>query len=137
MKIDLPLKYRYTYKLAPRFGNWGHVWKLIGRWGGLHLHITDFGAEHAEKYGDRYSAGLEVHYRVPPKHMNDQPPSFDHCDLIECPCWHDGTSLYPQENILPIWLISPNDHEGMFRLLARYADERFAEFDRTPEEVTQ
>lgn len=120
---DLPRTYRYQYRMWLFAGHWKHSYELIGRWGGIHFHVTDFADNpHAS---ERYSAGLEIHYRQPPPYM-DGPPSHDECFLLKAPCWHDGTSLYAQERILP--LFNGRDHDTLFRFLAGEADERFSEF---------
>jgi hypothetical protein len=120
---DLPREYRYVYKLWLFAGHWKHNYHLVGRWGGLNFHITDFGEERLAAIPDRYSAGLECHYRQPPDYMRNDPPSHDCCWLLKAPCWHDGTSIYAQETLLP--LFDGKDHVRMFVHLAKEADERF------------
>lgn len=121
---DLPRKYRYRYRMELFGGHWHHSYELIGRWGGLALNITDFGDENIKILGQRYSAGLECHYRQPPNYMSDAPPSHDKCSVLGgCPCWHDGTSLYAQEHFVP--LFDGVSHDRMFRHLAADADGRF------------
>lgn len=118
-------RYRVRYVWSHRFGHPHHSYEVVGRHGGLHLHISDLGDEHAKKYGERYSAGLESHWREPPGYMADQPPSQDECWLLKQPCWHDGTSLYAQERYVPMFVggLSP---EAMLRALCAEADKRFA-----------
>lgn len=121
--MKLPDQYRYTYKTTLFAGHWKHDYQLIGRHGGLNFHITDMGDEYAAKYNvDRFSAGLEYHWRVPPDYMADKPPSHDRCWLLKCPCWHDGTSVYAQETLLP--LFDGRDHMRLFMKLAMDANER-------------
>ena len=123
--IDLPGRYRYQYRLMLQFGHWVHYYELIGARGGLHFHVSDHGEDYEKKYyGHRMIAGLEIHYRTPPDYMAHQPPSQDECDLLKAACWHDGTSLYAHDVLLPIF--DGRDHEGMFRLLVDEADKRFA-----------
>ena len=114
MSEKLPREYRYTYKLHLFAGYWNHDYQLVGRHGGLNLHITDMGDNTIG--GERYSTGLEYHYREPPDHMTDQPPSQDECWLLKQPCWHDGTSLYARERYLPMF--DGQNHERMFFALA-------------------
>ena len=127
--IDIKRKWRALYQYQSRFGNPKHDWQVIGASGALHFHVTDHGAEHEAKFGQRYSAGLEVHYRQPPDYMAEQPPSHDECWVLKCPCWHDGTSLYAYEHVLPFWLSRPDDHERMFDFLRSEAEERFRKDD--------
>ncbi len=117
------MNYRFKYTFFEPFGHPKHFYEAVGRWGGLHFHVTDLGETHAEKYGERYSAGLEVHYRQPPDYMDDRPPSHDDCWLLKCPCWHDGTSLYAMKSMLPRW--DQKNPKAVFRMLEREADERF------------
>lgn len=119
---DLTDRYRYQYRMFYQFGSWKHFYELIGRHGAVHFHVTDFG-ENRKGFPDRYSAGFEVHYREPPNYMRSLPPSHDHCPLLKTPCWHDGTSLYAQETLLPMFLRM--NHIAMFRFLIGDADNRF------------
>lgn len=118
-------QFRSKYTYEPAFGHPRHVWTVIGRHGAIHFHVTDMGEEYRQKYGERYSGGLEVHYRSPPEHMEHDAPSQDKCWLIGCPCWHDGTNLYATERVIPFWLAAPHDHERMFQFLIRDYEIRF------------
>jgi hypothetical protein len=121
------MKFRYKYEYTNDFGYPKHVWTCIGRRGAMHFHVTDMGEKgpDGERRSDRYSGGLEVHYREPPDYMGEQVPSTDKCWLIGCPCWHDGTSLYAQEFLIPFWLANPTDHDRMFKCLAHEYEQRF------------
>ncbi len=113
MTAGLPRIYRYQYCLRLFAGNWNHSYEVIGRWGALNFHVTDLGEDYAKKFSsDQYSAGLECHYRTPPSYMADQPPSQDYCWLLKQPCWHDGTSLYALEVLMPFF--DPQNHKPMF-----------------------
>ena len=116
---------KYTYEV--RFGSPVHVWSTVTEKGGMHLHISDHGAEHAKKYGEQYSGGIEMHWRSPPDYMQGQPPSHDDCDLLHTPCWHDGSSLQVTDTWIPRWRASPDDHDRMFRLLESELEEQLAE----------
>lgn len=120
-------KYRCEYKYSKPYGSPEHTWTVVARHGAMHFHASDCGEEHAKKFGrdNRFSGGLEIHYRTPPDYMANDAPSQDKCWLIGCPCWHDGTSLYASETIIPFWLVAPNDHERMFTFLIREYEERF------------
>lgn len=125
-KPKLPDTYRYQYRLVHQYGQWRHHYELIGRRGGLDFHITDLGEE---RVPDRYSAGLEFHYREPPSYMATKPPSRDCCHLLNAPCWHDGTSLYAHEKLLPRF--DGMDHEQMFRALVVEANRAFESDDES------
>jgi hypothetical protein len=128
-------KFRAKYEYRPNHGHPEHVWTVIGRLGAMHFHVTDMGEQWIIEHPsyERYSGGLEIHYRSPPDYMRDDAPSQDKCWLIGCPCWHDGTSLYASETLIPYWLVEPHDHQRMFhRLEMEYAD-RFKPEDEAAE----
>jgi hypothetical protein len=120
------MKYKneYAYKRRPD-GYPEHVWTCIGRKGAMHFHVTDMGEEWEQKGNDRYSGGLETHHRQPPDYMDDQAPGTEDCWLLHGACWHDGTSLYAHERLIPYWLVAPHYHERMFRMLEHEYEERF------------
>jgi hypothetical protein len=120
LPTDFGRKYRLIIRKTLTFGSWKHEWSLIGRHGGVHLHIS---GPHVYDNSEHWSAGLEFHYRSPPEYMENDPPSHDRCWLIECPCWHDGTILYAQEHYLPMFLMG--DDARILRGLMRDADEKF------------
>lgn len=113
--------YRCEYTYSRSFSQPQHIWQCVGAKGAIHLHITDYG----EKYGERYSGGIEIHYRTPPDYMASDAPSHDECRILKCPCWHDGSSLQASEIWIPFWLENMHDHEGMFRMLEREMKQRF------------
>jgi len=118
-------EWRCKYEFTLRFDNPFHVYSVLGALGGLSFHVTDRGEKEAEEAFGRYSGGLEAHYRTPPDYMSERPPSHDECWLLCAPCWHDGTSLYASETIIPYWLTAPDDHVRMFKFLEQEANERF------------
>lgn len=121
-------KYRCEYKYGKPWGNPNHTWTVIGARGAMHFHVSDIGEANVKSHDldRRYSGGLECHYRFAPDYMADQAPTQDKCWLLGCPCWHDGTSLYAQETIIPFWLTSPHDHDRMFNFLIREYEDRFS-----------
>ena len=124
---DLPRRYRYQLRVHLFAGLWRYDYELIGARGGLNLHVS---GPHRYDDADHWSAGLEIHSRTPLH--EDRAPSHDHCWLLQCPCWHDGTSLYAQEHYLP--MVMAGYHDMVFRDLIRYADDRWVE--RACEAVT-
>jgi hypothetical protein len=121
------MRYRCEYKYHKPWGNPSHVYTVIGARGAIHFHVSDMGEKQVKEYNldQRFSGGLECHYRTPPDYMAHSAPSQDKCWLLCCPCWHDGTSLYASEIIIPFWLGNPNDHERMFNFLIREYEDRF------------
>lgn len=108
------MEFRFKYEYSKSYGSKAtHIWSIIGKHGAMHLHINNYSySENLEK--DTYSGGLETHYRSPPDYMANDAPSSDNCWLLKSPCWHDGTSLYVEEHLIPFWLQSPHDHDRMF-----------------------
>ena len=120
LPTDLPISFKYKIGVSLFAGSWHYNFSLIGARGGVNLHVSG-----PHNYGgvDHFSAGLEFHHRQP-IHDSDYPPSHDECWLLKCPCWHDGTSLYAQEEYLP--RVLSGDYEGVFRRLVLDAKDRFA-----------
>lgn len=120
------MKFSSKFIYERLYGQPHWTWLVVGRKGAVHFHVSDCGKENGEKYGQRYSGGLEIHYREPPSYMADHAPSQNRCWVLKCPCWHDGTSLYASERVIPFWLSAPDDHERIFRFLEHEYMERFA-----------
>lgn len=104
------MKYRSKYEYSRPFGNPTHVWSVIGRHLAIHLRIVDLG-DHG------LSGGIELHFREPPEYMAEDAPSHDRCELLQGPCWHDGSSMQATERWIPFWQLAPHEHERMFREL--------------------
>lgn len=123
---------RYEYRYVP-FGEGPqvtHLWSVVGDEGGLHISITDTADENKTSFG-RFYGGLECHYRKRPDYVRDEtPPDHENCWLIHAPCWHDGTSLYASEVIIPYWQGEPGNNERMFKFIKREYARRFQ--DQTP-----
>jgi hypothetical protein len=110
--------HKYTWEKP--FGSVRHTWELVSERGGIHFHATI-----NDKYGS--SCGLEIHYRNPPDYLCGHAPSQLNCWLLKCMCWHDGTTLYAEETLWPIFsaMLKKGDHESIFRFLEQEADQRF------------
>ena len=118
-------KYKYKYEYSYSFGQYPlHIWSCVGSKGAIHVHITDYGEEHALKYGEQYAGGIEFHYRHPPDYM-DTAPTRNNCWLLNSPCWHDGSSLQASEYWIPQWELDPHNHEAMFNLIERRMEQKF------------
>lgn len=118
----MSVKFRGKYEYENVFGHARHTWSVVLAAGAMHLHVVD-GGERAGEH--RYSGGIEVHYRQPPRYMRDEPPSHDHCWLLQSPCWHDGSSLQASERWIPLWLAMPHEHDTILRMLAEHAEMTF------------
>jgi len=105
----------HKYTWSKPFSYVRHSWELVGPTGGIHFHVADD------------TAGLEIHYTSPPDYMKGTAPHQTKCWLLNCPCWHDGTSLYATDTLWPMIksYLKAGDHEKIFKILEREADERF------------
>jgi hypothetical protein len=110
------MKYKFKYEYTNDFGTPRHTWSLVGAKGGLHLHISEL--KTAQFEDEKYSGGIEIHYRYPPEYRENDAPSHNNCWLLGCPCWHDGSSLQVSEIWIPLWKVDKHDHDRMFGLLA-------------------
>lgn len=90
------------------------LWSCVGPELGIHIWIAK---SEVPLLGREYYGGLEMHYRAAPDYMRESPPSQKMCWLLEAPCWHDGTSLYASEVIIPFWKLDPDNDERMFEFL--------------------
>jgi hypothetical protein len=125
MTRKLNMQYRFNPK---RFGSREHSYEVVGQLGGVHLHITEFQRD-ADLGLPPASGGLEFHYASCPP-GEDRPPDHAPCNIIGRPCWHDGTSLYVSEVLLPFWELYKNDPET---ILTRVAQE-YARLERRRQE---
>lgn len=135
------MKYRKEYKMTFPYGTRPHhCWSIVGRHGAKHLHINGYDAMNSRI---EFCGGLETHWRVPPEYMANQAPSQDKCWLLNQPCWHDGTSLYVSESIIPmiegslrgIDGLTANDHAMIFKLLENHMEETFPETNKEQDNV--
>lgn len=85
-----------------------HAWFVEGEKGAVHLHISDYGEEHAATYGRQFSGGVEFHSRT-----GKGAPQHPQCDVLHAPCWHDGSSLMAEEQYVPMfssrWTVADNE----------------------------
>ena len=101
---------KYTYENL--YGNPRHTYSVIGGKGAVHFHVTEIRRSDDECV----SAGLEFHHREPPEYMKDDAP-HEKCWLIGGACWHDGTSLYAQDKIVPVWQDERHDTEAFLKTI--------------------
>jgi len=121
---SLPKRYRYKYVMEPRFEHLEHQYQLIGQGGGVHLHITEYSKDFAKEYKKKYTGGIECHFRNPPEYMENTPPTYDDCFLLKAPCWHDGSSLFVEEQIIPYF--ETMSIVTVFSQVVSYADSNFS-----------
>src|SRR5690606_2416265 len=122
--MALDNRFRYCYRYTPsRHGFAEHVYEVIGRDGAVHFHVTVSGR--ASDHGlPRYSGGLEEHRKQCPPYRDCAPDHMD-CRLTGGPCWHDGTSLYAMEVLIPQWERDFPDHDAVFAWLTHEYINRF------------
>lgn len=92
------------FRMYWRFDRYAYSYEVVGAKGGVALNISSYGKEGDEHNG--WSAGIEYHRRESP---DGSAPDHDRCYLLNCPCWHDGSSLYAQETWLPRHLHSSTE----------------------------
>ena len=109
-------KYEYTNDYYAK-----HIWSVEGANGGIHLHITDLGEKITN---ERYSGGIEYHYRTPPDYMKEDAPSHHNCFLLGGPCWHDGSSLQASEYWVPLWEMDQGNHDLIFSELQKELEKK-------------
>lgn len=121
--------WRFKFQWRKRFTVPEFTYSVVGAPGGAHLHISDYTSirEEAISPEDKFSGGLEIHSRKPLEHMYNSPPSQDHCWLLKSPCWHDGTSLYVTETVIPMWINREYDFDYWHQFLANWAEQQFEE----------
>lgn len=109
--------FRYRYRLDFFAGDWTHDYVVEGRDGAVQFHVTD------NLYSGRHSCGLESHSTTP---IANRPPDHARCPaLSDRACWHDGTSLYAEERILPMWLEMHRSPDAFFGMLVTEYRKRF------------
>lgn len=123
------MKYKQSYRMYWRFSSWGHSWEMVGEAGAIHVHLSTYLTGKDLRLWE-LSGGIELHYRKPPGHLKDRPPSYTDCPLIGL-CWHDGSSLWVTEQIVPNFKL---DSDGCIDV--RAADHRYV-FNRMEEWTSQ
>jgi hypothetical protein len=119
-ETSLSPRFRAKYTAQLVCGSWRHSFDFVGAEGAISLNIS---GPHVYDGRENWSAGLEIHRRAPAYYQQDEPPSHDECHVLKCPCWHDGSSTYAQDEFLPIFL--QGNINGLLRRLSNEAEERF------------
>ncbi len=121
---NLNRDYRHKYEMFFRYGHLTHVWSVEIAAGAVHLYISDYGEKREKHFVDRYSGGVQYHWRYPPEHRPNAAPQHHDCPYTHGVCWHDGTSTYATEHYIPMIEHMPIDsvHEMVFRSLERDAE---------------
>jgi hypothetical protein len=97
---------KYRYRIESNY--------RCGRWINDYILQTEYGAINFWVYTDDKTCGLEFHYLKRPSSMEEgTAPSHYDCPYVHANCWHDGSSLWAMENILPYY----GDNEAIFNIL--------------------
>ena len=75
-------------------------WAVVGEHGAVEFHCFNrVLPESRWRVG-----GFEEHLRKPQHYRGAQSePDHDYCELLDGPCWHDGTSLWASEYWIPLY----------------------------------
>lgn len=121
----MPRFSHHKYTWTKPFGSVRHNWELVGPRGGINFHFSPI-------KGYPPTAGLEFHHPRSANAFPDSAPHFLNCPLLGEPCWHDGTSLYATETILPEVeaYLRDGEHELIFAMLEREYDKHFKEKEK-------
>lgn len=97
-RSEQPAPVQQGFKRITTVDDYETRWMLVGPRGAV-----DFHCSHAS---DRYTfgriGGIEEHHRTPPSYMREEQPSHEHCWILGGKCWHDGSSLYASEVLIPL-----------------------------------
>lgn len=130
--MALDRRFRYAYRYSPSFSGGEHQYEVIGRDGAIQFHVTKRCAVPEITGLPDYYGGLEFHRRQCPDYEN-RPPSHHDCRLTGGICWHDGTSLYASETLIPRWQLDFPDHDAIFGWLVTEFDRAFPVADEMRE----
>lgn len=97
-------RYGHRIESTYHFGRWRHDFILQ----------TEYGVINFWVYPEDETCGLEFHYLKRPSSMEEgTAPSHHNCPYVHASCWHEGSSLWATEHILPCY----GDNEAIFNIL--------------------
>ena len=101
---------------TPKNGTQRHSFAVVGTKGAVEFWFHTDSME---------CSGFEVHSRSGEGHWTNMPdhPSHLKCELLDGPCWHNGTSLWASEFWVPLYEAGGPD--AVWRRLEREYPERF------------
>lgn len=80
-------------------------WAVVGDWGAI-----EFWIDSNNDY--RTFGGVEIHQRIPFEcSLNQVEPDYKHCEVLDGPCSHDGSSLWACEHWIPTYQKLGDDAE--------------------------
>ena len=120
LSTDYPSGLNLSYKLKLWCGMWRHSYVIEGAKGAMEFHVSQYRGD-----SNRPTGGLERHSTIPD---GDKAPDNGLCSAVSFrPCWHDGTSLYAEEVLVPQWMECGGDHDYVFNMLLREYHKHFEE----------
>lgn len=124
LQVDgVPRNRNLRYTLTFFYGSWRHSYVVEGATGAMEFTVSEYKMSSDTKSESQWSAGLEAHHAYP---QEGKPPDHVFCQAISFrPCWHDGTSLYAMEKLLPQWIECGEDPVYVFQMLEREYQARF------------
>lgn len=94
-------------------------WAVIGPLGAVDFHCSNTPVGH----GFGRIGGIEEHRRAPADYQRADEPSHTDCRLLDGNCWHDGSSLYASDVLIP--LLERDGEDAMWAQLEREYAARF------------
>lgn len=121
-EFNVPRSLRCELRMTRFAGCWWWRYVVEGRHGAVEFHVHESPMSGRPGEVDHYG-GLETHSLD-----GDGPP--DHgCGscwaLSGRPCWHDGSSSYAADVLIPRWIASGKNAADTFRWLANEYRDRF------------
>ena len=123
--MTINFKKQFIYTLEHLYGA-RFEWRLLGAAGAITLWANASNKVDVGIYG-----GIEKHSCTPPRGSHDAPSPLT-CEVLgNRPCWHDGSSLYFEENVKPSWRFpaTPEDHARMFAICEEWYISHFCPND--------
>ena len=116
---DFPHGLKLSYRLNLWCGTWRHSYVIEGAKGAIEFTVSEYGKDRGR------GSSLERHLVTPD---GDAAPDHPMCQTVSFrTCWHDGTSLYAEENLLPQWEECGGDHGYVFNMVLREYHKHFGE----------
>lgn len=106
-------------KVEPQGPFYETRWCVIGPAGAIDFHMN----QQPLPNGMGWIGGIEEHRRTPAKYQEWRRPDHAACWLLEGPCWHDGSSLYASDYLIPLYHALGED--GLWRQLEQEYRDRF------------
>lgn len=69
---------------------------------------------------------------IAPPLCGDNPPDHGQCQAVSMrPCWHDGTSSYAMDKLLPMWKASNANLVDTFQMVVTEYEKRFGNGEKS------